>query len=34
MRGVIKTQLGILDSEFKGKNVPKFTIKDVTEGEE
>lgn len=29
MRAVIKTQLGILDSEFKGKNVPKFTVKEV-----
>lgn len=29
MRAVIKTQLGMLDQEFKGKNVPKFTVKDV-----
>lgn len=34
MRGIIKTQLGILDTEFKGKNVPKFTIRDVSEYEE
>lgn len=30
MRGVIRYQLGILDVEFKGKEVPKFTVKDVT----
>ncbi|MDR3259975.1 MAG: BREX system Lon protease-like protein BrxL [Fusobacteriaceae bacterium] len=30
MRGIIKTQLGILDNEFKGKNVPKFSIKDFS----
>lgn len=29
MRGIIKRQLGILDSEFKGKNVPVFTIKEI-----
>lgn len=27
MRQIIKMQLGILDSEFKGKNVPKFSVK-------
>jgi len=31
MRGIIKIQLGILDPEFKGKNVPKFSIKDIDE---
>lgn len=29
MRGIIKKQLGILDSEFKGKGVPNFSVKDV-----
>jgi ATP-dependent Lon protease len=29
MRETIKTQLGILDSEYKGKNVPVFSIKDI-----
>ena len=29
MRGIIKTQLGILDTEFKGKGVPKFSIKEI-----
>lgn len=28
MRYIIKTQLGIMDIEFKGKNVPTFSIKD------
>ena len=31
MRGIIKIQLGILDSEFKGKNVPQYTVRDVFE---
>lgn len=29
MRDTIKTQLGILDSEYKGKDVPVFSIRDV-----
>ena len=29
MRGIIKTQLGILDVEFRGKNVPQYSVKDV-----
>jgi len=29
MRDTIKTQLGILDSEYKGKDVPVFGIKEV-----
>jgi ATP-dependent Lon protease len=29
MRDTIKTQLGILDSEYKGKDVPVFTIREV-----
>ena len=29
MRGIIKIQLGILDSEFKGKSVPNFSVKDI-----
>ena len=29
MRYVIKKQLGILDKEFKGKDIPKFTIKEI-----
>ena len=29
MRGIIKIQLGILDSEFKGKNVPSFSVRDI-----
>lgn len=28
MRNIIKMQLGILDKEFKGKDVPEFTIKE------
>lgn len=28
MRSIIKRQLGILDIEFKGKDIPNFTIKD------
>jgi ATP-dependent Lon protease len=27
MRGIIKTQLGILDPEFKGKDVPAFSVR-------
>lgn len=30
MRDTIKTQLGILDSEYRGKDVPVFSIKDVS----
>lgn len=29
MRSIIKTQLGILDTEFKGKSVPKFSVKEI-----
>ena len=29
MKGIIKIQLGILDSEFKGKSVPNFSVKDI-----
>mgnify|MGYP000056658594 CR=1 FL=1 len=28
MRGIIKTQLGIMDEEFKGKSIPNFTLRD------
>ena len=28
MRQIIKFQLGLLDSEFKGKDVPRFTVRD------
>lgn len=28
MRGIIKIQLGILDTEFRGKSIPKFSIKE------
>lgn len=31
MRNIIKTQLGILDKEFKGKNVPAFSVKQINE---
>ena len=30
MRDTIKTQLGILDSEYQGKDVPAFSIKDMS----
>lgn len=30
MRQIIKRQMGILDSEFKGKDVPHFALKEVT----
>jgi len=33
MRDIIKTQLGILDSEYKGKDVPVFSIKKVESNE-
>lgn len=29
MRGIIKTQLGILDVEYRGKNVPQYSVKDL-----
>lgn len=29
MRAIIKTQLGILDTEFKGKAIPSLTIRDI-----
>lgn len=29
MRGIIKTQLGIIDSEFRGKSMPEITIKNI-----
>ena len=28
MRAIIKMQLGIMDSEYKGKNIPQFTVND------
>ena len=28
MRGIIKTQLGIIDSEFRGKTIPDIKIKE------
>ena len=31
MRNIIKTQLGILDKEFKGKNVPAFSVRQFDE---
>lgn len=33
MRHLIKLQLGILDTEYKGKGIPAFTVKDISEGE-
>jgi len=27
MRGVIKTQLGIIDTEFRGKTIPDIKVK-------
>jgi ATP-dependent Lon protease len=29
MRKIIKRQLGILDKEYKGKDVPVFTLKEL-----
>jgi ATP-dependent Lon protease len=34
MRHHIKLQLGILDEEYKGKNIPAFTVKDMSEIED
>lgn len=34
MRGIIKTQLGILDTEFRGKDVPKFSVRDIKDEED
>ena len=31
MRHHIKLQLGILDEEYRGKNIPAFTVKDMSE---
>lgn len=31
MRGIIKTQLGILDVEYKGKSVPQFAVRDLSD---
>lgn len=31
MRNIIKKQLGILDKEFKGKNMPAFSIREIRE---
>lgn len=33
MRGIIKTQLGILDPEFQGKAIPTLTTRDLTDEE-
>ena len=30
MRGIIKTQLGILDIEYRGKSVPQFAVRDLS----
>lgn len=32
MRGVIKTQIGIIDTEFRGKTIPDITVKDELKG--
>lgn len=29
MRGIIKYQMGLLDKEYRGKDVPKFSIRDI-----
>lgn len=29
MRGIILKQLGILDSQFRGKSMPQFSVKEV-----
>lgn len=31
MREIIKIQLGILDEEFRGKDIPKFSVRDVND---
>ncbi|GHV35605.1 hypothetical protein FACS1894187_08670 [Synergistales bacterium] len=33
MRATIKMQLGILDSEYRGKDIPQFTVNEVGSGE-
>ena len=33
MRGIIKIQLGIMDTEFKGKSIPKFSIRECFDEE-
>ena len=33
MRSTIKMQLGILDSEYRGKDIPQFTVNEVNNGE-
>jgi len=33
MRATIKMQLGILDIEYRGKDIPQFTVRDVNENE-
>lgn len=33
MRGIIKYQMGLLDIEYKGKDVPKFSIKEIADNE-
>ena len=30
MRGIILRQLGILDTQFRGKDMPQFSIKDIS----
>lgn len=34
MRGIIKYQMGLLDVEYKGKDVPKFSIKEIKKNDE
>jgi len=33
MRATIKMQLGILDSEYRGKDIPQFTVNEVNSSE-
>ena len=34
MRGIILRQLGILDSQYRGKDMPQFSIKEIKHEEE
>ena len=34
MRGIIKYQMGLLDQEYRGKDVPKFSIREIPKDDE
>ena len=34
MRSIIKYQMGLLDKEYRGKDIPKFSIREIDKDDE